>query len=319
MNFKTSVSYERAPSGAMIELLKPGGFLRPLIDLSTHPPGGIDLDIHFYGRRRLRVYRGLTRILDASLSREGNVSITAHRQYASQACAEGVMREWRTDEDGFADALTAYLSGVDVAPRHTDLEGHVQMLWSRVTQPWMPFDREARLAYTSSERRAEIKGIALRPAMEAHARLTELARTSGRALPGEVRSHTGSELDQLAVDPDGRLVILELKDGSKGSADLYYAPLQLLEYVCEWDSVLEGVRDDLQSVIDARVEVGLTPSGATRLAGGIRPVVGFGPDIPSDNVMDHYREVVDVVNEHLPSGVQPVETWNFTDSCPSRV
>ena len=129
-------------------------------------------------------------------------------------------------------------------------------------------------------------------------------------------SKGGKELDQLAVDPAGRLVLIELKDGSKRS-EVYYAPFQLLQYVWEWHAALGAVWSDLQKLIGARVALGLAPQDAPRLNGGIRAVVGFGRDTRSDEVKRRYRKVLDVANEHLPPGVGPIETWEITDTWPT--
>ena len=149
----------------------------------------------------------------------------------------------------------------------------------------------------------------------ASARLKDLARSSGWAAPGG----TGRNIDQLAVDPEGRLALLELRDASKSDSKVYYAPFQLLKYVWEWHAVLEEVRKDLQALITARVAVGLTPPGAGPLTGGIRAAVGFGADGRSPRVKERYGMVLEVVNQHLPEGVGPVGTWEFTGAGPRLV
>ena len=121
------------------------------------------------------------------------------------------------------------------------------------------------------------------------------------------------ELDQLAVDSRGRLVLIELKDASKSSADLYYAPFQLLQYVWVWHDVLYSVRDSAQALLDARAEVGLTPR-VRRLSGEMRAVVGFGRDLRSSEVRRRHDIVLKVVNKHLPRGVGNVELWEHTGS-----
>ena len=59
------------------------------------------------------------------------------------------------------------------------------------------------------------------------------------------------KLDQLAVDPAGNLVLLELKDASGSSSEVYYAPFQLLQNAWEWHQALNGVRRSLQDLLDA--------------------------------------------------------------------
>ena len=125
----------------------------------------------------------------------------------------------------------------------------------------------------------------------------------------------GGEVDQLAIDREGRLAVIELKDAAAAAQNAYYAPLQLLQYVWEWHEALavEDVLTGVQALIDARVELGLTPRSVPRLTGGIRPVVGFGPDRRSDEVKRRYRDVLEVVNRHLLRHVPRIETWALDD------
>ena len=194
-------------------------------------------------------------------------------------------------------------------------EGHVQLRWSRVLQPWVPFDREARLNYRSKRHREESKVFP-----EVKDASNELTRLYNRQTEAEERwskpKVTGAKLDQLAVDEKGRLVLLELKDASKHNAEVYYSPFQLLQYVWEWHSALEAVRNDLQAIIDSRIAVGLTPPDTPSLTGGIRAAVGFGLDKRSLEVKRRYGKVLEVVNQHLPNRVGPIETWAFTCTGP---
>ena len=142
----------------------------------------------------------------------------------------------------------------------------MQDQWSRVNFPWTPFDREGVLGGSHRTGRdfSQVKA--------AQAELNNLATDQGWPAP----SATGTAVDQLAVDPEGRLVLLELKDAGKSSSEVYYSPFQLLQYVWEWNEALGAERSNLQAVIDARVEVGLTAVGVPLLQGGIRAAVGFG-------------------------------------------
>ena len=69
----------------------------------------------------------------------------------------------------------------------------------------------------------------------------------------------------------------------------------------------------MQELIDARVELGLTPRPVPRLTGGVRAAVCFGRDDRSAAVKDRYDRVLEVVNRHLPPGVPDIETWDFAD------
>ena len=326
--------YDRAPSEELLALLRPGGFLSPLLDLTERKVSGLELDVHLRRHDEIHVYCGLTTVLKVKRYRGGGLlGVKADRTYTSQPCAEGLFRDmlpdggathvtwtwWRTSEQGFKEALDRYLSGVEIDPRWTTGEGAVQMKWSRVREPWVPFDREAVLEYAPK---------AFSEVEAALVKLMDIYRASlNNAWHDQWQepSKGGTKVDKLAVDPDGRLVLIELKDGSSSSsASVYYAPFQLLQYVWEWYAALGAVWADLQRLIKARVALGLMPQDAPRLTGGIRAVVGFGRGAHSgaarsDRVKRRYRKVLDVANEHLPPGVGPIETWEMTDTGPRRL
>ena len=118
------------------------------------------------------------------------------------------------------------------------------------------------------------------------------------------------KLDQIAVDPAGNLVLLEVKDAAAGaSAEVYYAPLQVLQNLWEWHSALDAVRGSVQKLLDVRTELGMARAGAPQITGGVRAAVGFGDDVRSREVRRRYEEVLRIANAHLPGGVPAIETW----------
>ena len=292
--------YDRAPSPELLKHLRPNGLLEPLLSLANESTGGVGLDLHFRCNDEIHVYCGMTRILMAKCLWGRDVRITAHRTYASQSCARDLFRTWRVGEPGFSQALMTYVRGVQVGTRWTKAEGAIQMQWSRVRKPWIPFDREVVLE-------GQADASAFPKVAAALADLTAVAASHGWAAP----KPGATELDQLGVDTCGRLVLIELKDASKSAADLYYAPFQLMQSMWVWHDALDAVRDGAQALIDARVSVGLTPC-VPRICGDIRAVVGFGHDVRSPEVRRRYGVVLNVVNEHLPRGVPAIEVWEHT-------
>ena len=307
--------YDRAPSEALKKLLLPGGFLSPLVELTGKRVGRHYHDVHFRTNDEMDVYRGGTTLVHIKTNGACHVDLTAYRTYKNQPCGQSFLRRWNVDEPDFKDALDRYLTTVEVTPRWTRREGAIQEQWSQINVPWTPFDREGVLGgpHPVGKDFPQVQVVL--------DQLMELSQRNDWVTP----EATGREIDQLAVDPEGRLVLLELKDASKGSnrsknyADVYYAPFQLLQYVWEWHTALEAVRNDLQAIIDSRIAVGLTLSDVPRLTGGIRAAVGFGADERTDRVKRRYLATLDTVNNHLPADVAPVETWAFTDDGPRLV
>ena len=325
-------SYDRAPSRGLRQLLAPDGFLAPLLVKRT--VAEVDLEVHLRRGDEVELYCGLTCLVKSGRSRGGPVWIESHGRYAGQPCASGLFRpgrtravnrgnylrdEWEVGEPGFAQALDTFLSGVGVAPRQTK-EGAVQARWSRNGEPWIVFDKEAALEYPPvPERRRHLSELFREPVEEARRELSALA-LSRRSLPSR-RDHWAMpsdpkdslKLDQLAVDRDGNLVLLEIKDASGSSSKVCYAAFQLLQNVWEWHFALDAVRHSLQELLDMRVELGLTPADPPPVTGGIRAAVGFGDDDRSKEVKRRYTEVLGIANMHLPPGVPAIETWMLAE------
>ncbi len=304
--------YERAPSDELKNLLRPGKFLAPLLIRGNHN----NLDLHFRPGDNVKIYRGLTSLLELHLKRNNQVTLTAHETYKNQECSGELFTTWEIDDHRFEKVLDGYLNNVKVDERHTKGEGDVQTRWERVAEyqhhlwkfhPWIPFDREARLDYSLA--------LDLKKEMDLR--------------DGNPRG----KIDQLAVDPKGNLVLLELKDsGSKDLKSIYYAPHQILEYIKEWHYAFGGseIRNQIQKLIDARKELGLTPDNVPQLGGGIRAAICFGnyrhsnpPRTPEEppmfEVKRRYHEALDDANSKLPSGVPPIETWKLDEKGPYQV
>lgn len=331
-------SYKRAPSPALRRLLSAGGFLAPLLVRRRH--SGIDLEVQLRPGNQVHLYCGLTCLVKARTSRNGEVWVESHDEYATQLCADLLFRPgragpvgrgayrrdvWGVDEAGFPEALDRFLGDVKVGSRQTK-EGAVQACWSRIDTPWIVFDKEAALSYPSKEEHSRQLAEALRPAVDkARDQLRTLALDS-RSLPNN-RHHwekppepkTRLKLDALAVDPEGKLVLLEIKDASGSEGEVYYSPFQVLQNVWEWHCALNAVRASLQSLLDARVALGLTPDSVPRISGGLRAAIGFGADERSDKVRSRYLEVLGIVNAMLPQGMSSIETWALPNGMPVRL
>ena len=250
-----SVSCPRTPSDQLRQLLMPGGFLAPLLALHRREFNGTELDVHFRIKDGMEVYCGLTKIITAKRLNipKGYIKIDADNKYKGQPCAKqaGIFRRWADGEHGFTEAIESYLGDVEVNQSFIKGEGGVQSRWSKVTAPWIPFDREAVLNYESTEHRVESKNFPkVDSAFDAIRREAEHPRAQGGSW--QELKLGARKVDQLAIDPEGRLVLLELKNARAKDSRVYYVPFQLLQYVWEWHSAVDAVRSELQDLLDAR-------------------------------------------------------------------
>ncbi len=322
MNKLIFPDYNRAPSSSLQKILREGEFLAPLIALHGKQKGEYDLALDVQLRRsdEVHVYYGLTKLVTAQLKKNDKVKISAAKTYEDHD-DKNFFRDWYVGETGFQDCLNDYLNIVigNVARTWIAKEGRVQAIWAQVAMPhgpWTPFDREAVLDFSklqNAKKKAE-KFRKFSEVGDAQSRLERMGKRWSK-LP-----KPGVKPDQLAIDGDGNLILVENKYAGKryDSSKLYYTPLQLLQYIHEWNKALErsSVWDSLQELIDIKMDLGLSRDIGKRLTGGIRAVICFGEDERSDEVKRRFCEVLNVVNEHLPPNVQSVETWGYSKNGP---
>ncbi len=302
--------YARAPSSALLDLLADGGMLAPLRRPWT--VAGVRLDLQFREHDEVHLYCGLTRLVTARRTSTG-VRLTAAATYTQQACGVGLFRPWTSGDPAFREALEHYLTNVEVAPRWVNKEGGVQAAWMAVNHPWVTLDREAVVGRSSSAARDEaLDNAAVRAAFHA---VDERARSEGWTRPAAPKG--ANELDQLAVDPDGRLVLVELKDAR--ASEVVTAPLQALRYVWEWHAEVEALLPSLNSLLAARRAVGLVPPGTPSLNGRLRAAIAWGEGSPSTEVLRRMRLVKAIADAHLPKGIAEVEVWGLRDEQAHRV
>lgn len=306
--------YLRAPSPAVNVHLGPQGVLAPL--LRPRNLGELRLDVHLRERNEVHAYYAQARVIRARLTPD-EVHLDADPEYRLAQGSAPLFVSWSAPYAAFPTALDQYLQNVPAhVARHP--EGLVQAAWSAVLDPWVPIDREAVIGYpnTQAERDA-------RKSDAVSAARADVVTMGAKHMPkpwAKLPTYDRcAELDQLAIDPDGRLVLIELKSGGASPDKVYYSPLQLLQYAHEWRSAFEHVRDDVEAVRAARVAVGLSPAHTPRLNGEFRLVLGFGEKLPSQEVLARIEQVRDIANRHLPAGATPIELWAMKSGKPVRL
>ncbi len=310
---KSTRFYDRTPSEELLALLAPGKLLAALTDKDLQVKNlNTPVDVHFRANDWVHVYCGLTRVVDMHLdkNKKGKLRVTAHQTYRNQDCSRHFLQDWDPKDLSFMKEMRRYLERVCVHDRHVKGEGRVQLMWSRVTSDhWVPFDREIRLENQERSQCSELRSAF----MELKNLWRKHSRERGKGRWKEPKK-TAVKLDQLAVDQEGRLVLIELKAGRTQD---YYAPFQLLQYVWEWHRAFQtspNLLQDVKRLLDARVRAGLTPQPKTPLTGRIRAAVCLGTDERTCEVKRRHNRVLAIVNENLPPGVGDIETWEFKDA-----
>jgi hypothetical protein len=165
-----------------------------------------------------------------------------------------------------------------VGERYTK-EGAVQaMLCVNAGEFFSVIDREVVVGYRDTEAKSEVFQRLQDPLLDA---------VRGRTGPAWWKPPTrlGGELDLLAVDRAGRLLVIEVKPGSALSG-IAWSPLQVTFYaelLREWATAVgdEVARATLTRMLDHRVQLGLTDHPLRPLGAPLEivPVIAIGGDV----------------------------------------
>ena len=71
----------------------------------------------------------------------------------------------------------------------------------------------------------------------------------------------GDEVDMLAINKSGELVVIELKHG-KNTSGIYWGPLQVGTYYQAFKTALLAIKEEIRAVALQKIDLGLLPSSA---------------------------------------------------------
>ena len=230
------------------------------------------------------------------------VAVSAHPAYRRQDCGRNLFGRWNPDgPEEFNRALDDYLANVAVGRSNVAGEGAVQCLWSRVTEPWVCFDREAVLAYPSPGPQPDPEDSGQMD--QARKELRSLAAREGWEEVKEV----GNKLDRLAVDPEGRLAITDVTVDGPLPDELRGI---LAVAGCVGDALsLDGYRQTVEAAgftVDHAQDLPEVASTFLRDIGGklmiAKIAVGLGKAPVSRDLLDEATRVLEATRELVARG-----------------
>lgn len=304
------IYYERKASDALMHELSVGGALHWLVELARDKHL-MDLQLRGYphsAKKWATLYCGLTKFLDV-FELKGRFTLDAgtHKHLESDI-------PWRSplkpaDLKKLKRPLHAFITARmrDVGDRFTK-EGAVQaMLCTDSVDMFSVVDREAVVCFRNEAIRKAVYDQVRAPL------LARLKRSPAGALDPKI---TGGELDLLAVDVQGRLLVIEVKRGDD-LAGITWAPLQAAFYAGlfrEWirHAGEAAARASIAAMVWQRATLGLTNVDLRTLALplDVVPVVAIGGTIHPEA-----RKRLDPVRAALNTGESPqIEVWNVRPS-----
>lgn len=303
--------YDRRVSPSLVNELSPNGAFAELARLARtwHLA---DLQLRGYtGKSRCwaTLYVGLTKVIDV-FERNGTFWLAGKVADPTwdPAWQSAHPASWFKDQLKVGDYLRGAIGRV--ADRFTN-EGAVQaMLCTRASHLFSVIDREAVIGFENAAARARLYEALQRP-------LANACRLDPSTPWFKPRTF-GGELDLLAVDDGGRLLVVEIKPGSATSG-IAWAPLQATFYARlfrAWaDEAGVGSRTTLESMLQRRITLNLSRDRIRPLSYplDIVPVVAIGGVPKSPKAIGRLQHVQNALLD-AGEGEGAMEVWQVEET-----
>jgi len=303
--------YNRTISKELFDALGPGGPFSFLVRYAkTRHLADLQLRGYPHSKRYwATLYCGLTMVLDV-FEQYGQFWLKGKSDSPAwdESWTEGrKLDEWRSAEERIDKYIDRAIR--DVCDRFTN-EGTIQaMLCTRAGDLFSVIDREAVIGFSHMTER-----------LTTYTRLQDQLRAAcspDPARPWFVPKKFGGKLDLLALDPDGRLLAIEVKPGS-ATAGIAWAPLQATFYaelLKAWSNeVGQESQRSLHEMLKQRIHLKLTrdPNRSLKYPLEIVPVVAIGgaPKIPA---LPRLKAVQQALLD-AKVGYPTLEVWQVEDS-----
>ena len=246
--------YNRTLSGSFSGLIEKGGQLRWLFDFVK---GNDELDF-LVGKNNSRewisVYRGLSRIITIRPGIRNPLKIFIDGAGSYKELCPYLYGEKNIDEN-FRDALEDIIELVKADQRfdryyNNRKEGYYQNKLSRrygicgkADDQFVIIDKEAVIGYSDQAEKDSI----LEPIQERYKKLQSMLSDTDADKFGKDlnKKPLGNELDFLALDKQGNLLLIEFKHGTNTSG-IYLSPIQIGMY---FDIFKKFPKDELESAV----------------------------------------------------------------------
>lgn len=312
---KPSIWYDRTIPGEFRAELSPGGTFERLVRFA-HRRHLADVQLRAVGSLSwATIYCGLTNVLHVEHRRTRGYRLRADIRHMTDNQAgppEGILgwTTWSTPAQLMAEwsAIEAYMTGQfnGVATRWTN-EGAVQaMLCANGGESYQVIDREAVFGFRDTAERERIHKALRTPLLNA----LDVRTPEGWWRPP---ASLGGELDVLAVDARGRLLIMEVKPADNLSG-ITWAPLQVSFYAGlfrHWSEAVGGESAEiLNRMLGQRIAIGLEKESSVSLSYplDIVPVIGIQDPVAHPQALARLNVVQNRLVEAGP-GWDNLEVW----------
>jgi len=322
VNSLNTLQCDRTLKQEFAKLLEIGGDLRWLFDF-VKCRKDLDFQIGRYGTRQwISIYRGLTRILTIKpTANPTTICLDAAEKYKSISAE---LYGHKDTKFHFLNLLEDLITIINT-DHHFDRfynnrkEGYYQIELSRKygicgepNDEFAIIDKEVVVGYKDKT----VKTQLLQPLQEKYKQLQyQLSKADpirfGKNLE---KKGIGNELDFLALDKDGNLLLIEFKDGSS-AAGIYLSPLQIGMYYDIFKMIeSDALNITVGNMLKQKKELGLINPNwpQTQKINKIIPVLIIS-NHHSKRVKSNFNEVLKIIKtEHGVEFLKDLRTYNYT-------
>ena len=280
----------------------------------------------------ISVYCGMTRLLEITLKRN-QVSISAdlkYRNYAEQKGLDIYGIKEMTDLNFEKDFVQLFfcLRQDNQLHRHyyNKKEGYFQNLFSRQfgiestgNEDFVVIDKESVVGYQDTATRTKIFSIQQEKFREIKKHLSEIdEKKYGKNLSRET---IGNELDFLALNGSGNVLLIEFKHGSSAKG-IYLSPIQIGLYCDIFQEYIsrnrQGFIDDIGEMIKQKKTMGLICPNfpEVNLTGKIVPMLVIAQFNPKSSALETFGKVLQICREEFKDNawLSNLEVYKY-DEC----
>ncbi len=315
-------TFDRRVPRELVEALAPGGPMRPLVDLARGETGtelGLDLRLRAVPGRpgaRATLYLGLTQVLHVHHHGADRFRLRGQRGrgFAERLDLALFDDAWEQPQPlgRLARAWPAVMAYVDAAvaaapSRYLTAEGRLQARLGRGGPAFTAIDREVVVAFADQGAKDGALAAARGPVEAAREELGGVHRWARRTRA------FGDELDVLAVDAAGRVLVVEAKHGAD-LGGVGFTPAQVAVYrrlLQAWVDASPSAPDVLDGMLEQAVEIGLVDGPVPRVARPLElvPVIALGAPVASPAAADERMRLVrDALAAHAVE-LPGLEVW----------
>ncbi len=314
--------YNRTISKNFSELIEDGGKLRWLFDYVNERD---ELDF-LIGKNNnsewISIYRGLSRILTIKQSRkQSEIKIDAADSYKKLTAdiygVKSLSHNFKSDLDkllsivGKDKKFDRYYNNRKEGFYQNELSRKFGICGSQ-SDDFVIIDKEAVVGYADTAEKNKIYGVIRKGYKELQTTISNKdAKRYGKDL---AEKSIGNELDFIALDKEGNILLIEYKHGNNTSG-IYLSPLQIGMYYDLFTALpIEKLQQAVYEMLEQKKKIGLiNPNWKNPKIKNVIPVLIISDYNYKSTAKVKYQEILEFVKLSKGNGfLKEIRTYNYT-------